>query len=107
LLREAGLPEPLVNERLDIPGIGESKPDFHWPAHRLIVETDGWETHRTRRAFKLDRARDAALTAVGHRVLRFTYDVDPATVVERVRATLAYSPASSARNSSSSASSIE
>jgi hypothetical protein len=39
------------------------QPDFCWPTHRLIVETDGWETHRTRAAFEQDRRRDAALTA--------------------------------------------
>jgi hypothetical protein len=41
LVRSGGLPEPLVNEPLDAPDHGECKPDFHWPAHNLIVETDG------------------------------------------------------------------
>ena len=43
----------------------------------MIVETDGWETHRTRQAFRDDRAKDAALTASGYRVLRFTTDDEP------------------------------
>jgi Protein of unknown function (DUF559) len=49
-------------------------PDFYWPANRLVAETDGWETHRTKAAFKDDRRRDAALVASGYRVLRFTHD---------------------------------
>ena len=45
--------------------------DFCWPADRLIVETDG-RRHLTRAAFERNRARDALLTAVGWRVMRFT-----------------------------------
>ncbi len=36
-----------------------------------------------------DRAKDAALTAAGYRVLRFTNDVDPDLAVRRLRALLA------------------
>jgi very-short-patch-repair endonuclease len=57
-----------VNERV----LGHEV-DFHWPEHRLIVETDGWRFHRTRRAFEADRARDAHLHAAGWVVLRFTW----------------------------------
>ena len=56
------------------------------PARKLIVETDG-RRHRTRAAFERDRARDALLTAVGWRVMRFTTRQvrgDPATVAARV-----------------------
>jgi very-short-patch-repair endonuclease len=78
----------------------------------VVVETDGWETHRTRHAFESDRARDAALTAAGYIVVRFTWRQlrdDPQTVAERIRAILAlrYRPASASRNSASSESSIE
>jgi len=55
----------------------------------VIVETDGWETHRTRDAFEADRAKDAAFTAAGYRVLRFTWRTEPATALRRVRALLA------------------
>ena len=71
-----------------MPDHGECTPDFHWPAHNLIVETDGWETHRTLAAFRSDRAKDAALTAAGFRVVRFTWDVDDATVLRRLSALL-------------------
>jgi very-short-patch-repair endonuclease len=45
--------------------------DFRWPRHRLIVEVDGWQFHRSRRAFVTDRARDRAALASGWRVARF------------------------------------
>jgi hypothetical protein len=89
LVRGAGLPEPLVNLPLHAPDFGECWPDFHWPAHRVIVETDGWATHRTRAAFERDRAKDAALTAAGYRVMRFTWRTADAMIVRRLRALLA------------------
>ena len=52
------------------------------------METDGWETHGTRSAFQSDRRKDAALTAAGYKVMRFTYDdvtLEGATVVRRLR----------------------
>jgi predicted transcriptional regulator of viral defense system/very-short-patch-repair endonuclease len=88
LVRTAALPEPLVNLPFDAPDYGECKPDFHWPAHRLIVETDGWRTHRTRAALESDRAKDAALTAAGYRVVRFTWRTPDATVLRRLNALL-------------------
>jgi very-short-patch-repair endonuclease len=62
------LPHPAVNARL----LGW-RVDFLWSQQRLVVETDGWKTHRTRRAFEEDRARDQALAVAGYRVLRFTH----------------------------------
>ena len=42
LVRDAGLPLPIVN------GLVEGhEVDFHWPAQRFIVETDGRATHDT------------------------------------------------------------
>jgi very-short-patch-repair endonuclease len=68
LCRRHGLPKPEVNVK-----IGPYEVDFLWRDHRLAVETDGWETHRTRAAFELDRLRDAELNARGYEVVRFTY----------------------------------
>ena len=62
--------------------------DFYWASHRLIVETDGWETHRSRQAFRNDRAKDATFTASGYKVLRFTWDVEPDVILRRLRALL-------------------
>ena len=80
------LPRPLVNERL-----GDIEPDFRWPEERLIVETDGFETHGTRAAFERDRARDRALTAQGWRVVRITkrqLEAEPASVAAELRVLL-------------------
>jgi hypothetical protein len=79
LVRDAGLPEPRVNLPLDAPDYGECRPDFHWPAHN---------THRTRAAFERDRANDAALTAAGYKVVRFTWRTSDATIRKRLEALL-------------------
>lgn len=47
--------------------------DLFWRAERLMIETDGHDTHGTRAAFERDRARDARLTMLGYRVVRFTH----------------------------------
>ena len=39
---------------------------------RLIIEVDGWATHRTRTAFQHDRTRQNVLVAAGYTVLRYT-----------------------------------
>ena len=59
---------PEVNVRL-----GPFLVDFLWRRQRLVVETDGFETHRTRARFEADRARDAELKLLGYEVVRFTY----------------------------------
>ncbi len=73
LIRTAGLPEPLVNHPLTAPDHGHYEADFFWPQQRLIVETDSWRAHGHRAAYENDRARDAALTAAGHPVVRPPY----------------------------------
>lgn len=61
---------------------------------RLVVEVDGFAYHSDRQRFTADRRRDAALVAMGYRVLRFTW-VDVVTrpdyVVAMVHAALAAS----------------
>jgi Protein of unknown function (DUF559) len=86
LSRRTDLPIPNSNVVFDVPDYGRAEVDFLYPADRLVVETDGWDTHRTRAAFEADRARDAALQAAGYRVLRFTARTDEATVARRVLA---------------------
>ena len=88
MVREAGLPEPMVNASLTAPDHPRLDPDFCWPSHRAIVETDGWETHRTRAAFERDRARDAALIADGWRVIRLTGNEPRETIERRLEALL-------------------
>jgi hypothetical protein len=64
----ADLPAPLTNV-----SILDHEVDAYWPAHRLVVEMDGWEFHSHRAAFERDRARDAAMQAAGYRVIRLTH----------------------------------
>jgi very-short-patch-repair endonuclease len=59
LCRRHRLPEPAVNVKVD-----RFEVDFLWANERLIVEVDGWESHRTRSAFEEDRARDARLKVI-------------------------------------------
>jgi very-short-patch-repair endonuclease len=85
LVRDAGLPEPEVNSSLAALEHQPHEVDFSWPAYRLVVETDGFETHGTRAAFEADRRKDAALTATEYRVLRFTWRSEPQEIIDRVR----------------------
>jgi very-short-patch-repair endonuclease len=68
VVRRHRLPEPEANVRID-----RYEVDFLWRDQRLIVEADGWESHRTRSAFEGDRVRDARLKTLGYEVLRFTW----------------------------------
>jgi very-short-patch-repair endonuclease len=68
LLRRAGIAQPETNFR-----IGPYRADFAWRRERVIVEFDGYDTHGTRAMFESDRARDAALAALGWLVIRFTW----------------------------------
>jgi very-short-patch-repair endonuclease len=80
LIDAAGLPRPASNRVLN-----GHRVDFHWPHHRLIVETDGHAAHVTRRQRQLDARRDVTAVRHGWRVLRFTYEdvtTDPAYVIE-------------------------
>jgi very-short-patch-repair endonuclease/predicted transcriptional regulator of viral defense system len=89
LIRATSLPEPLTNFLLTAPDHPRLEVDLCWPTHRLIVELDGYETHRTRAAFARDRARDAALEADGWRVVRFTWSAADGVIVQRLTSLLA------------------
>ena len=80
-----GIPRPLTQQG------ARPRLDFVWPAHRLVVEVDGWESHRTRVAFQQDRTTRNALQLDGFVVLRFTWeDVNrrPAMVAGQIRRAL-------------------
>jgi very-short-patch-repair endonuclease/predicted transcriptional regulator of viral defense system len=68
LIRASRLPQPAVNAKL-----GDWEVDFLWSRHRLVVETDGYAFHSSRRAFERDRRKDQELQAAGYRVIRFTW----------------------------------
>jgi very-short-patch-repair endonuclease len=87
LCRRAALPSPAVNQWLAVSG-EEMQVDFVWHGPRVVVETDGFRTHGTRRAFREDRRRDRLLGLEGWRVVRFTWDDltnDPEHVMRVVR----------------------
>jgi very-short-patch-repair endonuclease len=88
-VRKHRLPHAVFNDVLDAPDHPQLEVDVYFPAHGLVVETDGWESHRTRQAFESDRAKDAALVAAGYTVMRFTWRQlrdDPQTCADRIRA---------------------
>jgi hypothetical protein len=72
LRRGAGLPEPDTNVPIET-ARGTYILDCYWPEHRLAVELDGRDGHAREMAFESDRRRDAALNAIGLRLLRFTW----------------------------------
>ena len=67
LIEQAGLPAPQSNVK-----VHGHEVDLYWPAHRLVVEFDGWSTHSSRTAFEQDRLKDAQLQLAGERVIRVT-----------------------------------
>jgi very-short-patch-repair endonuclease len=74
------IPRPQVNER-----IGAWTPDFLWPNRGLVVETDGYDFHRTAAARRRDAMKDEFLRSVGLEVIRLTW----ADVTERPTETAA------------------
>ncbi len=71
--------------------IGEHQVDFHWPARRLVVETDGRAFHDSASAFDRDRRRDFDLELAGWHVLRVAWRQvvhDPGRVTALLRAYL-------------------
>jgi very-short-patch-repair endonuclease len=83
IARAAGLPDPEVN----VPLHGYEA-DFLFRDRRLVIETDGFGAHGTKRAFEHDRERDVELALKGFDVHRFTHDqviLEPARTGERLR----------------------
>jgi very-short-patch-repair endonuclease len=70
LIRTAGLPTPEVNIPLEHGYV----PDLLWRAERVIVEFDSYTHHSGPAAFRDDRTRHNALTALGYQLLHVTWD---------------------------------
>lgn len=86
-LLDMGLSRPDCNVLLYIDG-ERLLVDFLWEKARVVVETDGRETHETPDAFQGDRRRDQFLASAGYRVLRVTWHQihrERDAVLERVR----------------------
>lgn len=67
-----GLPRPRLNAWIII-GPHRYQVDCLWPAQRVTVELDGYETHGTWSAFQSDRDRDRRLLAAGYCGPRITW----------------------------------
>jgi hypothetical protein len=74
ICRSIDVPEPEVNQWLVLPDGGPPiRPDFMWRDQRLVIETDGHQTHGTRQKFESDRRNDQRLTVAGWRSVRVTW----------------------------------
>jgi hypothetical protein len=82
LLRKHGLPTPLINVH-----VAGHRVDAYFPDHQLIVELDGWGTHRFTERFLGDRRQDfEILAATGIPTVRLPYeDVSDAMVAQLAR----------------------
>lgn len=73
LIRRAGLPEPVRQHRIELPGGGHAFADLAWPAIGLIVECDDLATHFAAHRLRADDTRQNELVRLGWTVLRFTW----------------------------------
>ena len=91
-LRRHDLPIPRFNDSIVLAG-KRYEVDCHWPGTGEIVELDGWTGHKTRTAFREDRARDRRLRVAGYSVTRLTWnqlDDEPERIAADLRALLKY-----------------
>ena len=83
ICRRARTRRPVVNAEL-WSGQRDEEVDFHWPAQRVIVETDGARYHASRWRRRRDAAKDERFRAEGWDVWRIPelqITLDPASVV--------------------------
>lgn len=95
LTKVGDLPRPVKQFVVTDQGEFVARVDFAYPEQKLAIEVDSVRHHLGRAAFEGDRARDARLTTLGWRVLRFTYRQmkdEPEFVLSSIRAALALSP---------------
>jgi very-short-patch-repair endonuclease len=52
--------------------VGGREADFHWPAHGLVVEVDGYEHHFDLAAFRDDRRRGGTYRRAGFELIRLS-----------------------------------
>lgn len=88
VFREGKLPRPHCQYELRQGGRLVAILDFAWPALRVAVETDGFQFHTGKRAWRRDLHRGNALTVSGWDVLHVTWEDlmdDPARIVATIR----------------------
>lgn len=82
LVKKAGLPRPAINTFVEGYEI-----DAYWEAERFAIEVDGWDSHRTRKAFEADPLRQEDLKLAGIDSVRITarrIEREPRQVAERL-----------------------
>jgi very-short-patch-repair endonuclease len=67
IVRRAGLPLPETQQHL------AGRTDFHWPALKLVVETDAWRYHRTPARQASDNRRMQSHLRAGRTAVRFSH----------------------------------
>jgi hypothetical protein len=67
LVKRAGLARPAINTF-----VAGHEIDAYWPEERFAVEVDGWDAHRTRKAFEEDPLRLENLKLAGIDSIRIT-----------------------------------
>jgi very-short-patch-repair endonuclease len=95
LVRQAGLAAPETNRKVQTKR-RSYQIDCLWRRQRVAVELDGRAAHARTMAFESDRRKDAALTAIGLRPLRFTWHrvtTEGHDVIAELEATLAQADA--------------
>ena len=100
LRRAADLTEPQFNLPITVRGTTYVI-DCYWPEHKLAVELDGRDAHERALAFESDRRRDAALSSIGVRPVRFTsnrIDYDGTGVLADLTAAMNLSSKSASRS---------
>jgi very-short-patch-repair endonuclease len=84
LLRKHGLPTPQINVH-----VAGYRVDAYFPEQRLVVELDGWGTHRFKERFVGDRRQDfAILAATGIPTVRLPRDDVGDAVIPQLAAVL-------------------
>jgi very-short-patch-repair endonuclease len=89
-VRRHSLPRPHFNHWISVGG-KRFQVDCLGPDQHQIVELDGWEGHKTRTAFREDRARDRRLRVAGYGVTRLTWNQlgdEPETIASDLRVLL-------------------
>jgi very-short-patch-repair endonuclease len=87
------IPLPRFNVPIEVGGKNYLV-DCHWPGTNQIVELDGWQAHKSRSAFREDKARDRRLATAGYTVTHITWnqlDDEPEEVASDLRVLLGVS----------------
>lgn len=90
-LRQRHLPLPRFNDWIVLSDGRRYQADCHWPDLGEIVELDGWQGHKTRAAFRNDRARDRILRVHGYSITHLTWnqiDDEPEAIAADLRTLL-------------------